>query len=326
MTKSENKKPETKEDVSTEENKPSRKKRGLKVDKALLKTLGFALLGLLAVFLVTFGILIYGTKNESPIVRGVGKVLPFPNTIVNSKVVWMGEYYKQLEILNNYYVNFKKIDFNTEEGKEQQNQIRRDVSERVTEDALIAREAKKLKVTLTKDELENSYNELVKSNGGIKAFSEILNNFYGLSVDEFKVTIYRPRVLREKLAEKINSEESVTGAAKAKAEEVLAKVKAGEDFAKLSKEYSQDPGSAANGGDLGFFGKGKMVPEFEDAALKLKKGETSELVRSVYGYHIIRVTDTRGEEVRASHILIKVQDFDEWLKEKKEALAKEKVL
>ncbi|KAF6511089.1 peptidylprolyl isomerase [Geobacillus sp. FSL K6-0789] len=75
------------------------------------------------------------------------------------------------------------------------------------------------------------------------------------------------------------------------AKEVKAKLDKGEDFAKLAKEYSQDPGSASNGGDLGWFGPGKMVKEFEEAAYKLKVGEVSDPVKTDYGYHIIKVTD-----------------------------------
>lgn len=78
------------------------------------------------------------------------------------------------------------------------------------------------------------------------------------------------------------------------ANEVLAKVKAGEDFAKLAKTYSEDPGSKVNGGDLGYFGKGVMVPEFEKTAFSLKKGEVSGLVKSDFGYHIIKVNDHRN--------------------------------
>jgi foldase protein PrsA len=87
------------------------------------------------------------------------------------------------------------------------------------------------------------------------------------------------------------------------AKEVKDKLNKGEDFAKLAKEYSQDPGSAENGGDLGFFGPGKMVPEFEEAAYKLKKDEVSEPVQSSFGYHIIKVTDKKElkpfEEMKA---------------------------
>ena len=89
------------------------------------------------------------------------------------------------------------------------------------------------------------------------------------------------------------ADDKAKAAAKAKAEEVLAKVKAKPaDFAGLAKQYSQDPGSAQNGGDLGFFAKdGTMVKPFEDAAFSLKQGEVSGLVETQFGYHILKVLE-----------------------------------
>ena len=82
--------------------------------------------------------------------------------------------------------------------------------------------------------------------------------------------------------------------AKAQAQDVLDKVNAKPDsFAQLAAKFSQDPGSAANGGDLNFFARGAMVKPFEDSAFALKKGQTSGLVESDFGYHIIRLTDIK---------------------------------
>ncbi|MBL4630750.1 MAG: SurA N-terminal domain-containing protein [Paraglaciecola sp.] len=87
----------------------------------------------------------------------------------------------------------------------------------------------------------------------------------------------------------------------AKAEEVLAKIKAGEDFAELAKTFSSDTFSAENGGDLGWFGKDIMDPAFEIAAFSLvNKGDVSAVVRSDFGYHIIKLTDVKPEQVTAS--------------------------
>ncbi len=79
----------------------------------------------------------------------------------------------------------------------------------------------------------------------------------------------------------------------AKAKEIADKLAKGGDFAALAKENSEDPGSKENGGDLGYFGKGQMVPEFEAAAFLLEKGKLSAPVKSSFGYHIIKVEDKR---------------------------------
>ena len=81
--------------------------------------------------------------------------------------------------------------------------------------------------------------------------------------------------------------------AKAKADKLLAEIKAGGDFAKLATANSADPGSAAKGGDLGWFKQSMMVKEFSDVAFKLKPGEVSEVVKSDFGYHIIKVMGRR---------------------------------
>ncbi len=89
-------------------------------------------------------------------------------------------------------------------------------------------------------------------------------------------------------------------AAKAKAEKLLAMVRKNpNDFAKVAKENSDDPGSAERGGDLDFFGKGMMVKPFEDAAYKLKEGEISDIVESDFGFHIIRLTAVKPAATRS---------------------------
>ena len=80
---------------------------------------------------------------------------------------------------------------------------------------------------------------------------------------------------------------------KDKAREVYEKLAHGSDFAALAKEYSKDPGSKDQGGELGFFARGQMVPQFEETAFKLNRGEVSEPFESQFGWHIVKVDDRR---------------------------------
>lgn len=92
----------------------------------------------------------------------------------------------------------------------------------------------------------------------------------------------------------------------ARAESLLDSLKHGASFAELAKKYSQDPGSASDGGDLGWASRGQFVPGFEHAVYALKPGEISGIVKTQFGYHIIQLLQRRGDMVHARHILIKI--------------------
>lgn len=321
---------EIKEEITKEEPaikaKSGKKLNMPKIKLGMGQTIIAGVVALLLVLLTTVGVLVYGEKNESAFIKSATRVLPFPAAIADGSYVTVYAYLDQLDILKSYYKEFKKLDFNSDEGKNQLTEVRGEVMDRVIEDAIISVEAKKMKVSVSKDKLNEEFDKLVASNGGEKDFSDILQKYYGLTMADFKTKIYAPTLLRQEMTNKINEDENNNEATKQKAEEVLAKVKAGGKFADIAKEESQDPGSAENGGDLGYFGKGKMVPEFEKAAFALKVGQVSGLVKTTYGYHIIKVTAKKGKEIRASHILIRVRDFNDWLADKKEDLKNTKTL
>ena len=109
--------------------------------------------------------------------------------------------------------------------------------------------------------------------------------------------IYRAETKRFEIVEEVKASHilvlSTEDKAEDKASNILDELKSGKDFVELAKAKSQDPGSGAKGGDLGFFTRGRMVKEFEETAFKMKVGELSGVVKSQFGYHIIKVTDKK---------------------------------
>ena len=93
------------------------------------------------------------------------------------------------------------------------------------------------------------------------------------------------------------ADEETVNQAKAEAEDVLEQIRNGADFAELAEQHSDDPGSATQGGDLGFFARGAMVPEFDKTVFSMEVDEVSEPVRTQFGFHIIRLTEVRGSEI-----------------------------
>ncbi len=108
-------------------------------------------------------------------------------------------------------------------------------------------------------------------------------------------------------------------AAREKAEKILARVRAGEDFAELAKKYSDDPGSREKGGDLGFFSRGQMIEPFEKAAFSLKVGEISGLVESPFGYHIIKLEERQPAQT-TPYEKVKEQVREKALEAKRESV------
>jgi peptidyl-prolyl cis-trans isomerase C len=126
----------------------------------------------------------------------------------------------------------------------------------------------------------------------VEVSEEDIKAYYESHKDEFKT----PEMVRSRhilIKTDPSASDNDKKKAKEKADEILKKIKAGEDFAKLASDVSDDTGSKPKGGELGFFPKGRMVPSFEDAAFSLKPGEVSGIVETQFGYHIIKVEEKK---------------------------------
>ncbi len=124
-----------------------------------------------------------------------------------------------------------------------------------------------------------------------------IRQYYEENKSKFKVPA---RVRARHILVKVNrtAPEGELKQAQEQANQILKRIKSGEDFSKLAAEYSDDPGSKETGGDIGFFSRGRMAPEFENTAFSLKPGETSDIVQTNFGFHIIRVTDRKDPSIQ----------------------------
>ena len=168
---------------------------------------------------------------------------------------------------------------------------RRALAEYLIDNELFAKAAEEAKISAT-PEYEQQMRYLKRRVLRELYFDKTLKGKIG--EDEAK-KIYTEKIAQLKPEEEIEARHILVDSEE-KAKELHAKIVAGADFAQLAKENSTDTGSKDQGGVLGYFGRGQMVPEFEAAAFKLEKGQISEPVHTNFGWHIIKVDDRRKKE------------------------------
>jgi len=161
----------------------------------------------------------------------------------------------------------------------------------------------------------------------VKVSRREIENFYKTyqdSLGEIKETIDISHILKQ-----VKPSEESKAEAKKKLQIIRDMIEDGTDFSELAKKYSQDPGSASRGGDLGFTKRGDFVKEFEEVAFTLNEAEVSDIVETQFGFHIIKLIEKRGEKINTKHILVQVvpteddekRGFDELVKIREEILA-----
>jgi foldase protein PrsA len=285
-----------------------------------------ALVVIVVVGLVVFGLGIYKFNWRNDFTKSFAKTFGYPIAMVNFQGLGFTDYLDDLGTLKFFY-----------DAQEQQNPgsvtkptddyLEKSVLSRMIREKFLANKAKEYKITVSADEIETEYNNIVSQAGDAATVEQTLLSLYKWTPAQFKNKVLQPYLIRTKVQEYISQDDTINAEAKARAEEVLTKLQGGENFEDLAKQYSEDV-TASSGGDLGFFGKGEMVQEFEDAAFALEPGKTSGLVKTQYGYHIIKLLEKVAasgdtpEQLHAEHILIKIKDIDDWINQE---LAKDKI-
>ena len=271
--------------------------------------------------LIIFGLSLYYFKWQNSTTELVTKIIPYPVAFVDFRPLSYHEWQKQTQSLINFY-NQEKInnpDLPIPSLKDTQTHI----LNRMIEQAIVNQLAKKYNIKVTAEEINQQTQDLIAETGSQELLAEQLQKLYRWSIADFEQEIIAPLLLKEKLRLAITLDDRLNHEARTKAEEILAKIKTGQNsFEEMARQFSEDV-TALQGGDLGYFGRGQMVKEFEEAVFSLKPGEVSDIVKTQFGYHLIKVeevlTDDNGQTIqaRARHILIRGKDLDSYLEELK---------
>lgn len=255
----------------------------------------------LAIAQFCFSIAIYGFKVDNNATKRAAKILPFPVAVINYDFITLSEFQNEKDYIHHFYsatqqegVNYSDIDSQ--------------ILDQLIENRVIRFEALKYKTTVSSKEIDDTINNIAVQNGGQDKVEKVLNDLYGLSLKDFRKLV-EVQMLRDKIDEKVITHitarhiliqvastaapDQVT-AAKTKLDGVLTQIKGGMSFSDAAKKYSEDSGSASNGGLLQSFTMGDMVKPFSDAAFTAKVGDIVGPVRTEYGWHLIQVESRTG--------------------------------
>lgn len=276
----------------------------------------------IAVFVNGFGI--YQLNWNSRISTTLADYIPYPAVVVNNEIIKVDEFLDNYNIIKNFQDSqiVENEDYQLDDG-----QIKVDVLNKLVLDKIILQLATKYGVTISSEEIDYEMDNIKSRLEEGDNLENRLMTMYGISEKDFIKKSLTPEILNMKLHQRYLEDESIDADAKQKnkdkeftAKNILDRINQGEDFNVIAKSESEDEMTKESGGDLGFFEKGEMVPEFEQAAFGLEVDDVSDIIKTSYGYHIIKVTDKKVddagvEKVKASHILIKTEDnYIQWLK------------
>lgn len=259
---------------------------------------------------------------------------------VNGELILLDEFQKKAEL---FIEQYQKL-LEGPEGKEKIKEIKKEILNQMIDEKLMLQEARRKKIKISKRKIEEGMNSIKDRFPSEEEFEKELKR-QNLKLSEFKEKIETQLMIMELIDEEVRSKVSIPTDAeiktfyeenkdkmvepagvrvrhilirvdedadketKAKAlkkmKEIEKQLKKGANFSELARKYSEDPASSKRGGDLGFFVRGEMVPEFEEASFSLNVGKMSNIVETKFGYHIIKCEEKRAKQKK---ILEEVKD------------------
>lgn len=263
--------------------------------------------GLLAFIVLYIGVgalvgwKVYKDKSESTNIRRILVAYPYPAVLMPQDVILVRDYLNQLKYIRHFADKTKK-------PLPPDNELRQQLINQMIETRLLLHGTRRYGVRVTKADIDAAFRKIADSNGGPEEVSKLLTDLYGMTEREFR-TLIRDQLLREKFKKDVIAQvqaKHILIRDEKKANDILEQIKKEPTrFDELAKQHSEDTVNRDKAGDLGFLPRGVMVQEFEEAAFKLNKNEiTQELIKTEFGFHIIKVVDRRGKVDRSYKDLI----------------------
>lgn len=274
------------------------------------------LVAVLISFMTYMLLSLYKFQSTSAFTYQVTKVVPLPVARVGGKFISYENYLFELRRYIHYFESQPNVDFTTPQGKSQLDEQRKKALEKVVDQAYIKKMAKERDITVSSEEIDAQI-EILKTQNRLgndsKVFEDVLKDYYGWSVADFRRTIAN-ELLAQKLRASLNPEALV------KANEALAQIKSGKDFATVAKEVSEDAGTKDKGGEYGYLisKTDRSIPaQTTDALFKLKAGQNSEVIDVGYGLVIVKNLGYEGDKAKAAVIFIGYKELDKFLNDYK---------
>lgn len=268
--------------------------------------------------------------TEAPTMSPTPTLAPTPTppaplaALVNGEYVFLADYERRVMQYEQALLD-QGIDPQTAEGQELLAQARRDVLEGLVDSVLIEQGGAALGIVLADEEVEGQLVADIEAGGGQAAFDEWLEAT-GQTRDDYKEML-RQSMLAQRVmeavtaevpaeAEQVHARHIVVDSEEA-ARQVLASLQGGADFVALAREFSLDLATKDNGGDLGWFPRGLVAPELENAAFALQPGQVSDVVRLGEGYHVVQVVERERERPLSPEMQMDLERaaFEQWLEE-----------
>lgn len=270
----------------------------------------------LVAWYAVLGLGVYSGKWYGQKTRAVLRWTPLPAAMVDWRFISYGGYLDQRQAVDRYTAYLQASSAGV-----YQSQTEGEISATtVTKMVRLAASEKvlaKLKVRVSAADVRQAYTSQLLQNGDAEQVQSTIRQLYGWTPEQFIANVIRPAIIRDKIQEKLSFDESISGAEKKQAEEVLALLKEEkETFFDIAKKYSDDV-YGTNGGDLGFVKQGEQAKEIDEAAFTVDINQLSDIIHTKYGYHIIKPLERKTvdgvDQVHLLQITILAPQVDDYL-------------